>query len=163
MVPQSTPISERVRELVEVFSAADADPAWLMCDRHPADAVAFTFMEPGGAVTDLTFGELAERSQRFAGAHAELGVVRGDRVATLMGKSADLVTVLLGIWRVGAVYVPLFTAFAADAVRSRMQGAGVKLAVADAAQTAKVPDGAWALMVADDSSTGSASVLADAM
>ena len=34
-----------------------------------------------------------------------------------MGKSVDLVTVLLGTWRIGAVYVPLFTAFAADAVR----------------------------------------------
>src|SRR4051794_40892157 len=111
-----------VHEIVEVFSAPDADPAWLLCDRHPADAVAFSFVEPDGVVVDLTFAELRERSQRFAGLLGELGVGRGDRVATLMGKSADLVTVLLGTWRVGAVYVPLFTAFAGDAVASRLAG-----------------------------------------
>src|SRR6266513_2834208 len=91
---------------------------------------------------------LRERSERFAGVLTGLGVGRGDRVATLMGKRADLVTVLLGTWRVGAVYVPLFTAFAADAVCSRLQSAGVKIVVADAAQTAKVPDGPWTLIVA---------------
>jgi acetyl-CoA synthetase len=65
------------------------------------------------------------------------------------------VTVLLGIWRVGGVYVPLFTAFATDAVRSRLQGAGVKLVVADAVQTAKIPDGAWTLIVAGTSKSSS--------
>jgi acetyl-CoA synthetase len=98
-----------------------------------------------------------------------LGVGRGDRVATLMGKSADLATVLLGVWRIGAVYVPLFTAFAADAVRSRLESVGVKLLVADAAQTAKIPDGPWTLLVAGTSdSTGDksaepASSLSDAL
>jgi acetyl-CoA synthetase len=146
MAPESTAITERVSELVGVFSAADADPAWLMCDRHPGDAMAFTFVEPDGSMTDLTFGELRERSERFAGVLAELGVGRGDRVATLMGKSADLVSVLLGIWRAGAVYVPLFTAFAADAVASRLAGAEARVVVADADQVAKVPEGAWTVL-----------------
>ncbi|MGY1901101.1 AMP-binding protein [Nocardia gipuzkoensis] len=140
-------IDRRVGQMVEVFSAADADPAWLMCDRHPTEAVAFTLVEPDGSWTDLTFGELRERSERFAGVLAGLGVGRGDRVATLMGKSADLVTVLLGIWRSGAVYVPLFTAFAADAVASRLAGADVRVVVADAGQAAKVPEGSWAVLV----------------
>jgi acetyl-CoA synthetase len=147
MASEPTAIAERVSGLVEVFSAPDADPAWLMCDRHPGDAVAFTFVEPDGSMTDLTFGELRERSGRFAGVLAELGVGRGDRVATLMGKSADLVSVLLGIWRAGAVYVPLFTAFAADAVASRLSGAAVKVVVADADQAAKVPEGPWVVLV----------------
>jgi acetyl-CoA synthetase len=112
-----------------VFSASDADAAWLLCDRHPVEAVAVTLVEPGGSWTDVTFGELRERSQCFAGVLAGLGVGRGDRVATLMGKSVDLVTVLLGIWRVGSVYVPLFTAFAADAVRSRLAAGEVKVVV----------------------------------
>ena len=162
-------IKTRISELVEVFSAPDADAAWLLCDRHQPESVAFTFLEPDGSRADLTYGELRERSERFAGVLMGLGVGRGDRVATLMGKSIDLVTVLLGTWRVGAVYVPLFTAFAADAVRSRLQGARVKLVVADAAQTAKVPDGAWTLLVAGtgqssgDDSAGPASSLADAL
>src|SRR5205085_11227070 len=139
--------------------------AWLLCDRHPAESIAFTLVEQDGSRADLTYGELRERSERFAGVLTGRGVGRGDRVATLMGKGADLVTVLLGTWRLGAVYVPLFTAFAADAVRSRLQGAGVKLVVADAAQIAKIPDGAWTLLVAGpgdsncDKSIGAASWL----
>ncbi len=67
-----------------MFSSPEADPAWLMCDRHPADAIAFTFVEPDGTTVDLSFGELRDRSQRFAGVLTELGVGRGDRVARLM-------------------------------------------------------------------------------
>jgi acetyl-CoA synthetase len=141
-------VEARIERLVAVFSAPDADAAWLLCDRHPAEAVAFTVVELGGSWTDVTFGELRERSQRFAGVLAGLGVGRGDRVATLMGKSIDLVTVLLGVWRVGAVYVPLFTAFAADAVRSRLAAADVQVVVADAEQRAKVPAGSWKMLVA---------------
>lgn len=149
MVPQPTSVTERVAEIVETFSVPEGDPAWLMCDRHPADAIAFTFVEPDGTTVDLSFGELRDRSQRFAGVLTELGVGRGDRVATLMGKSVDLVTVLLGTWRVGAVYVPLFTAFAADAVASRLEGADAKVVVADAAQSSKVPEGAWTVLIAE--------------
>jgi acetyl-CoA synthetase len=168
-MPRSSTTELRLIELVDVFSAPDADPAWLLCDCHPAGSIAFTFMESDGSRADMTYGEMRERSEQFAGVLMALGVGPGDRVATLMGKSADLITVLLGTWRVGAVYVPLFTAFAADAVRSRLQGAGVKLVVADAAETAKIPDGAWTLLVAGtsdssgDDSAGPASSLADAL
>ena len=69
MVPGPSLTAERVAaqvaEIVAVFSASDADPAWLLCDRHPGDAVAFTFAEPDGSTADLTFGELRARSQRF--------------------------------------------------------------------------------------------------
>jgi len=148
-IQSGTPI-ERVRELVQTFSADDADPAWLMCDRHPAANVAFTIVEPDGSSTAITFAELRERSERFAGVLRDLGVGYGDRVATLMGKSADLVTVLLGIWRLGAVYVPLFTAFAADAATSRLDGADAKVVVADATQSVKLVPADRTLIVAGE-------------
>ncbi|MET7924812.1 AMP-binding protein [Streptomyces sp. NPDC005349] len=141
-------VNAQVSDILKVFSAAGADPAWLLCDRHPSGAVAFTFVESDGSTSVLTFGELRERSQRFAGLLVELGVGRGDRVATLMGKSVDLVTVLLGIWRVGAVYTPLFTAFATEAVASRLAGAEAKVVVADVGHAGKVPEGNWTLLVA---------------
>src|SRR3954454_22918645 len=101
----------RVREVVARWSGPEVSLAAGLCDDHPADAVAFTLVEPGLQVRELTYGELRDRSERFASALADMGVGPGDRVATLMGKSVDLVTVLLGIWRRGAVHVPLFTAF----------------------------------------------------
>jgi len=108
-----------------------ARPAELLCDRHPADRTAFTVIHPDLQTTDLSYGWLRERSERAAAALARLGVQPGDRVATLMGKSADLVTVLLGIWRLGAVHVPLFTAFATPAVEVRLRSSGTSVVVAD--------------------------------
>ncbi|MCQ1945948.1 AMP-binding protein [Arthrobacter sp. zg-Y1116] len=113
-------------------------PAALLCDRHPADSVAFTVIEQDLSATDLTYGELQAGSERAAAAFARLGVRRGDRVATLMGKSGDLVTVLLGLWRLGAVHVPLFTAFATPAISVRLAASGARLVVADENQLAKV-------------------------
>ncbi len=110
----------------------------MLCDRHPADAVAFTLVEPDLSSTDLTYGQLKERSERIARGLAELGVGPGDRVATLMGKSEDLVALLLGIWRLGAVHVPLFTAFATPAIALRLVASAAKVVVCDANQRHKL-------------------------
>ena len=129
---------QRVAELVAEYGSPDASPGILLCDRHRADAVAFTVVEPDLSYRDLTFGELGELSARFAAGLASLGVGPGDAVATLMGKSADLVVALLGIWRRGAVHVPLFTAFAPPAIAFRLAGSGAKVVVADEDQRAKL-------------------------
>ncbi|MGV9928636.1 AMP-binding protein [Nocardia rhamnosiphila] len=149
MTPDS---AKRVGEILEDFGAPEADVAWLLCDRHPATARALTVVDEGLSSTDYTYGELGEASRRAAAVLAESGVRRGDRVATVMGKSADLVAVVLGIWRLGAVYVPLFTAFAGDAIGSRLADAGAVVVVADADQQAKVPPGDWELIVAGTNS-----------
>ncbi|MGI9210070.1 MAG: AMP-binding protein [Rhodococcus sp. (in: high G+C Gram-positive bacteria)] len=149
----------RVRELLDRYDTPDACAAQLLCDDHPADAVAFTVIEPDLSSTDLTYGELRERSQRFAAALAHLGVEPGDHVATLMGKSADLVVALLGIWRRGAVHLPLFTAFAPPAIAFRLQAGGARVVVADGDQVGKLApgddmphDAPWQVVVAGESS-----------
>ncbi|WP_067846260.1 AMP-binding protein [Nocardia lijiangensis] len=151
----STDLDARVRELLECYDGSEACAAHLLCDRHPADRVAFTVVDADLSATDLTYGELRERSARFAAALAGLGVGRGDRVATLMGKSADLIVALLGIWRRGAVHVPLFTAFAPPAIAFRLEASRAALVVADADQAAKLApgedipaDAPWRLIVA---------------
>ncbi|WP_181791720.1 condensation domain-containing protein, partial [Streptomyces phytophilus] len=63
------------------------------------------------AVTDgprtLSYGELDAASGRFAAHLANAGVRRGDRVAVVMERSADLLVALLGAWKAGAAYVPV--------------------------------------------------------
>lgn len=149
----------RVRELLNRYDTPDACAARLLCDDHPADAVAFTVIDPDLTSVDLTYGELRERSERFAAALAHLGVEPGDHVATLMGKSADLVVAVLGIWRRGAVHVPLFTAFAPPAIAFRLQASGARVVIADGDQVGKLapgedmPDDApWQVVVAGESS-----------
>jgi acetyl-CoA synthetase len=134
-------VQRRVDELAAGYGSPDACPGVLLCDRHGGDAVAFTVIEPDLSYRDLTFGELGELSARFAAGLAGLGVGPGDAVATLMGKSADLVVALLGIWRLGAVHVPLFTAFAPPAIGFRLARSGAKVVVADEDQRAKLDPG----------------------
>lgn len=131
----------RVRELLECYDRADASAAWLLCDRHPADAVAFTIIDSDLSSTDLTYGQLRAKSERFAAALARLGVEPGDRVATLMAKSEDLVVALLGIWRRGAVHVPLFTAFAPPAIAFRLAASGASIVITDPDQASKLAPG----------------------
>ncbi len=143
-----------VRDLAAAYSGPGACAAHLLCDRHPAGDVAFTVIDAGLDARDITFGELRERSERGAAALAALGVGPGDAVATLMGKSADLVFTLLSIWRLGAVHVPLFTAFAWPAIELRMTGSGAKVVVADPGQRAKIEEPGGARVVVADGGTG---------
>ncbi|MER6710266.1 AMP-binding protein [Streptomyces sp. NPDC006129] len=147
----------RVRELLALFDSPDACAAELLCDRHPEGAVAFTIVDADLSAEDLTYGQLRRESARFAAALADLGVEPGDAVATLMGKSADLVVALLGIWRRGAVHLPLFTAFAPPAIALRLGAGRAKVVVVDADQRTKLAPGEdmpadppWLTVVAGD-------------
>lgn len=133
--------SDRVAELLAEYSGPDVCLAEVLCDRHPPDAQAFRFVGADLAAQVLTFGELADRSKRVAAGLADLGVGRGDRVATLMAKSADLVTAQLAIWRLGGVLVPLFTAFAPPAIAMRLEASGTKVVIADGDQRSKLDPG----------------------
>lgn len=131
-------IVAEVDELRRRFSDPALSVPHVLCDAHPADDVAFRFVSGDGAVEQLTYGELADRSRRLAAALREHGISRGDRVAVLMPKTRQLPVVLLAIWRLGAVQVPLFTAFAGPAIASRVHAARAKLIVSDPAQLGKL-------------------------
>jgi malonyl-CoA/methylmalonyl-CoA synthetase len=64
---------------------------------------------PGGRV--YSYGDQSARSAQYANALLELGVEPGDRVAVQAGKSAELIFLYLGCLRIGAVYLPLNTAY----------------------------------------------------
>lgn len=144
--------ASRVAELVARYSAPDTSVAAVLCDNHPSDAVAYTIVERDLSSREYTYGELKTLSETFAEALASLGIGPGDRVATLMGKSADYLVTLLGIWRLGAVHVPLFTAFAPPAIALRVQGSGAKAIVCDDTQRPKLDSdelagGTWSVIV----------------
>lgn len=88
------------------YAASDACAAELLCDAHDPDTIAFSIIEADLSCEDITYGQLRERSERGAAALAELGVGPGDKVATLMGKSADLVVMLLAAW--GSPCAPVY-------------------------------------------------------
>jgi acetyl-CoA synthetase len=154
--------------LLARFGAPDACLARLLCDDHPADQVAFTVVEPDLTSRDISYGTLRERSQRVAAGLADLGIGPGDRVAVLMGKSADLVVALLAIWRRGAVHVPLFTAFAPPAIALRLTASDAKLVIVDADQRGKLDPSAelpvdppWQVVTAGGEGRGNDLAFAD--
>ncbi|MFE4195008.1 AMP-binding protein [Paenarthrobacter sp. NPDC056912] len=122
------------------YASPDTCAAELLCDAQDPTAVAFSIIESDLSCEDITYGQLRERSERGAAVLAGLGVGPGDAVATLMGKSADLVVMLLAIWRRGAVHVPLFTAFAWPAIEMRLKASEAKVVIVDADQREKIQD-----------------------
>jgi acetyl-CoA synthetase len=129
---------DRVRELVSLYGDKGASAAYFLCDRHPPAALAYRVVGADLETTDLTYGGLRTASERLAAALANLGVAPGDRVATLMGKSTEYLVTLMAIWRLGAVHVPLFTAFAPSAIALRLMGSATKVIVCDESQQAKL-------------------------
>ncbi|MFF4764747.1 amino acid adenylation domain-containing protein, partial [Streptomyces sp. NPDC001292] len=83
-----------------------------------------------GDVT-LSYAELDERADRVAGWLAGQGFGSECRVGVVMDRSADLVAVLLGVVKVGAVYVPLDGEHPVERLRAVVAEAGVSLVLAD--------------------------------
>jgi acetyl-CoA synthetase len=139
-----------VEAALSLYTGAEACAAELLCDQHDPGATAFSIIDADLSSEDITYGQLRERSERGAAALAALGVAPGDAVATLMGKSADLVVMLLAIWRRGAVHVPLFTAFAWPAIELRLTASDAKVVIADADQRGKIQATTATIVVAGD-------------
>lgn len=77
----------------------------------------------------VTYGELDRRADVACAALASLGVARGDRVALVLGTSPTFVELMAGIFRAGAVLVPLLPALAPDELRHALADSGASVAV----------------------------------
>jgi acetyl-CoA synthetase len=106
-----------------------------LLDRHlPAAAGRAAVVSEGedGSVVTWTYGRLLDETCRFATALASLGVQRGDRVGLFLPLSAEAVAAFLAVARLGAVAVPIFSGFGAEAVATRLRDCGaVALVTAD--------------------------------
>ncbi|MBU1743195.1 MAG: acetate--CoA ligase [Proteobacteria bacterium] len=74
-----------------------------------------------------TFAELARLTDRLAGALRALGVTKGDRVFTYMGRTPELYIALLAVPKAGGIIGPLFAAFGPDAVKERLLDSQAKV------------------------------------
>lgn len=81
----------------------------------------------GGESRTLTYGELNEMTCRVASALRKLDVQPGEVVGIYMPMVPEVVAVLLGCLKIGAVAVPVFSGFGAQALQSRMLDAEAKV------------------------------------
>ena len=82
--------------------------------RFPGDLERPFLIRPEGAET--SYASLIETAGRYAAALRQLGVTKGDRVAVQVEKSPNAVFLYLGCLQIGAVYLPLNTAYKADEI-----------------------------------------------
>lgn len=117
--------------------------ATLLCDRHVRAAdgarAALLHESVAGQTTELSFARLARDSARFAAVLAGMGVGQGDRVAVLLPKGPELLITALAIWRLGGVYMPLFTTYTASSVAYRLADSDARAIVTNGFLRRKVP------------------------
>ncbi len=80
----------------------------------------------GGATRTLGYAELAREVSRLSNALLRLGIAQGDRVGIFLPMSPETAIGLLAVARIGAIVVPCFSGYGAQAVASRLQDCGAK-------------------------------------
>ncbi len=106
-------------------------------DRHVAEGrgaqIAIRWIAKSGDRTDLTYADLAAQSGRFANALHGLGLKKGDKVYSLLGRTPELYIAALGTLKAGCVFCPLFSAFGPEPIQSRMEIGGANVLITSAA------------------------------
>ena len=90
---------------------------------HPA----IIFEGDDGTSYTLTYGELHAMSSRVAAALTALGVKTGDAVGIYMPMVPEVVAVLFGCLKIGAVAVPVFSGFGDQPLAARLADAQAKV------------------------------------
>lgn len=115
------------RNLSEGINAAEE-----CCDRWcGGNRIALRWTSDDGRREDWSFEQLRGRSSRLANLLASRGIEAGDRIAGLLPRTPDLLVTILAVWRLGAVYQPLFTAFGPKAIEHRLTTAGTRAIITD--------------------------------
>jgi acetyl-CoA synthetase len=83
-----------------------------------------------GSRRTMTFAELSRDVTRLAERLVATGVEPGDRVAIFLPMTPDVAVASHAIAHVGAVQVPIFSGFAAPAVKQRLQASEAKVVIA---------------------------------
>ena len=116
------------------FVGAELNTCYNAVDRHAergrANQAAIIYDSPVTAtVRTITYGELQELCARFAGALAELGVTRGDRVILYMPMVPEAVVAMLACARLGAIHSVVFGGFAPNELATRINDCHPKVIV----------------------------------
>ena len=106
-------------------------------DRHVAagrgERLAIRFLAKSGSASDFSYADLTHLANKFANVLGELGLRRGERVFTLLGRVPALYATALGTWKFGAAFSPLFSAFGPEPTLSRLLIGDARVLVTTAA------------------------------
>lgn len=103
------------------------------CLAHPSEQIAIYDLQNG----ETSYAKLEAMSATLALKLTQKGIKRGDRVGVLRSQDAWTAAAHLAIWSLGAISVPLFTLFKADALSTRTQDADISLIITDHVNAAR--------------------------
>jgi acetyl-CoA synthetase len=102
-------------------------------DRHAATEkaakTALIWEGEDGEVRKVTYRELAQQVGALAGGLRSIGVGKGDAVGVYMPMTIEAVVAMFAIAKLGAIYLPIFSGFASDAVAARLWDAGARVLI----------------------------------
>ena len=108
--------------------------AKVACDRHAergGSEVAIFYENKEGKASRYTFLELSRLSNQFANTLRHQGIGKGDRVGIILPQRPETVISHFGIYKLGAVALPLSVLFGPEAVSYRLNNSGTKVVITD--------------------------------
>jgi acetyl-CoA synthetase len=115
------------------FTGGRINAATLCSHRHAvgphANKTAVVYEGDDGRRTSLTYAELDREVRRFAANLTAMGVGRGDRIVLFLPVVPEAVVAFLGAAMVGAITVPAFTGYGAEALAMRLRDSEAVLLV----------------------------------
>ncbi|MBV8305035.1 MAG: AMP-binding protein [Acidimicrobiia bacterium] len=114
------------------FVGGKTNFAHVAVDRHPPERPAIVWEGEDGDVRTWTYGELRAQADGLAALLVERGIGEGDAVGVYMPMIPETVAAVLGIAKAGAVFLPLFSGYGAEAAVTRMNDAGAKALITSA-------------------------------
>ena len=94
-----------------------------------AQQLALIWEGEDGALVRLTYRELERQVAQAANALRRLGVGKGDRVGIFLPMLPETAISALAVARIGAIFIPIFSGYGAEAAATRLKDAGAKLLI----------------------------------
>ncbi|MDA8194092.1 MAG: AMP-binding protein [Thermaerobacter sp.] len=115
------------------FVGGETNVALAALDRHAAgelaNKTAVVYEGEDGTVQRWTYGGLREAVDRLAWGLERLGVGVGDVVGVYLPMLGETVIALLALAKVGAVFLPVFSGYGAEAMAARLADAGAAVLI----------------------------------
>ncbi|AXR79073.1 AMP-binding protein [Natrarchaeobaculum sulfurireducens] len=116
-------------QFTDWYPGGELNLAHNVVDRHAAvdeerrNKVATIWEGEDGTVREVTYHELHRGANQVANALEERGIETGDTVGLYMPMVPEVVSILYGCFKVGAIAVPIFSGFGVDAAATRIEDA----------------------------------------
>ncbi|WP_380678696.1 AMP-binding protein [Salinigranum sp. GCM10025319] len=115
------------------YPGGELNIAHNVVDRHAAvdspsrNTVALIWEGEPGDVRELTYHELCQEANKVANYLESVGVGTGDTVGLYMPMVPEVVSILYGCFKVGAVAVPIFSGFGVEATATRIDDSACRV------------------------------------